>query len=96
MNDDKDTGPAAETSDGGTGPGKAKAFLESNIGRSLDRLVEYLIDNNVGNIHQLIMGEVERRLLIKVLEKNRGNKRQAAKQLGMSRNTFHRKLGKLS
>jgi DNA-binding protein Fis len=97
MNSDvKNTGPATQTTDGGTVPGKPKALLESNIGQSLDRLVEYLIDNNVGNIHQLIMGEVERRLLIKVLEKNRGNKRQAAKQLGMSRNTFHRKLGKLS
>jgi len=97
MNSDaKDTGPATDTSDSGTGPGKAKAFLETNIGQSLDRLVEYLIDNNVGNIHGLIMGEVEKRLLIKVLEKNRGNKRQAAKQLGMSRNTFHRKLSKLS
>lgn len=97
MNSDvKETGQATRTSEDGAGSGKAKAFLESNIGQSLDRLVEYLIDNNVSDIHQLIMGEVERRLLIKVLEKNRGNKRQAAKQLGMSRNTFHRKLGKLS
>ncbi|MFH1116915.1 MAG: helix-turn-helix domain-containing protein [Pseudomonadota bacterium] len=91
----KDTGPAGLTPQDGIVPGRARVLLESNIGQSLDRLVDYLIDNDVSDIHHLIMGEVERRLLIKVLEKNRGNKLQAARQLGMSRNTFHRKLGKL-
>ncbi len=96
MNSDfKDTGPTTLTSEDGVVPGKSRALLESNIGQSLDRLVDYLIDNDVSDIHHLIMGEVERRILIKALEKNRGNKLQAARQLGMSRNTFHRKLGKL-
>jgi DNA-binding protein Fis len=67
----------------------------SNIGDSLDSLVEYLVDNNVEGIHPLIMGEVEKRLIIKVLERNRGNKLRAARSLGLSRNTFHRKILKL-
>ncbi|MFH0959627.1 MAG: helix-turn-helix domain-containing protein [Pseudomonadota bacterium] len=66
-----------------------------NIGDSLDTLVEYLVDNNVEGIHPLIMGEVEKRLIIKVLERSRGNKLRAAKSLGLSRNTFHRKVVKL-
>jgi DNA-binding protein Fis len=53
------------------------------------------VDNNVEGIHPLIMGEVEKRLIIKVLERSRGNKLQAAKRLGLSRNTFSRKIRKL-
>lgn len=75
--------------------GKAKVVFESNIADSLDLLVEYLVDNDIHGIHPLIMGEVEKRLIIKVLERSRGNKLQAAKLLGMSRNTFHRKIQKL-
>jgi DNA-binding protein Fis len=76
----------------GIGPG---AISKYNIGDSLDSLVEYLVDNNIEGIHPLIMGEVERRLIIKVLERSRGNKLRAAKSLGLSRNTFHRKVLKL-
>jgi DNA-binding protein Fis len=75
--------------------GKAKGVLKTNIADSIDMLVEYLVDNNVKGIHPLIMGEVEKRLIIKVLERSRGNKLRAAKWLGMSRNTFHRKIQKL-
>jgi DNA-binding protein Fis len=75
--------------------GKARGVLRTNIADSIDMLVEYLVDNNVKGIHPLIMGEVEKRLIIKVLERSRGNKLRAAKWLGMSRNTFHRKIQKL-
>lgn len=74
---------------------KSKRVLNANIGNSIDTLVEYLVDNDVRGIHPLIMGEVEKRLIIKVLERSRGNKLQAAKLLGMSRNTFHRKMQKM-
>ncbi len=67
----------------------------ATIGNSLDRLVEYLLDNGVENIHPLIMGEVEKRLIIKALERSRGNKLRAAERLGISRNTFHRKVQKI-
>ncbi len=69
--------------------------MGAKITESLDCLVEYLVDNNVDGIHPLIMGEIEKRLIIKVLERSRGNKLRAAKSLGMSRNTFHRKMLKL-
>ncbi len=75
---------------------KAERMLERDIGRSIDRLIEYMVDNDVDGIHPFIMGEIERRLIIKALERSRGNKVRAAKMLGMSRNTFHRKLQKLT
>lgn len=73
-----------------------EARLTDNIGNSLDSLVEYLMDNGVKGIHPLIMGEVEKRLIIKVLERSRGNKLRAAQLLGMSRNAFYKKVRKLS
>jgi len=77
------------------GSRKTHPILKENIGDSIDLLVEYLVDNNVEGIHPLIMGEVEKRLIIRVLERSRGNKLQAAKRLGLSRNTFSRKVRKL-
>jgi transcriptional regulator of acetoin/glycerol metabolism len=68
----------------------------TNVGNSIDMLVEYLVDNGMEGIHPLIMGEVEKRLIIKTLERSRGNKAQAAKMLGMSRNTLHRKCRQLN
>jgi DNA-binding protein Fis len=93
--DKKDVGALPDPKEDQATVGKAGNMLESNIGLSLDRLVEYLVDNNVEGIHPFIMGEVEKRLIIKVLERSRGNKLQAAKLLGMGRNTFHRKMQKL-
>jgi DNA-binding protein Fis len=74
---------------------KAGELMKSNIGDSIDVLVEYLVDNNVTGIHPLIMQEVEKRLIIKVLQRSRGNKLRAARLLGMGRNTFHRKVQRL-
>ncbi len=75
---------------------KADRLLKSRIGESIDLLVEYLADNGFEGIHPLIMGEVEKRLIIRALERSKGNKVQAARMLGMSRNTFTRKLQRLS
>jgi DNA-binding protein Fis len=75
--------------------GKPGQMLNASIGDSIDLLVEYLVDNDVKGIHPLIMGEVEKRLIVRVLQRSRGNKVQAAKLLGMSRNTFQRKIEKL-
>jgi DNA-binding protein Fis len=74
---------------------KPGEMLNTGIGDSIDLLVEYLVDNDVKGIHPLIMGEVEKRLIVRVLQRSRGNKVQAAKWLGMSRNTFQRKIQKL-
>ena len=92
---DKDAGTQTPNRDEPKRTHKAHPLLRANIGDSIDLLVEYLVENNVEGIHPLIMGEVEKRLIIKVLERSRGNKLQAAKRLGLSRNTFSRKIRKL-
>ncbi|MEW6349151.1 MAG: helix-turn-helix domain-containing protein [Thermodesulfobacteriota bacterium] len=69
--------------------------LNSRIGQSIDLLVDYLLDNAVEGIYPLVIREVERRILAKALERSRGNKLQAAKLLGISRNTFRRKIREL-
>jgi DNA-binding protein Fis len=93
---DKDAGTQTLKPDEPKRNRKNNPLLQANIGDSLDLLVEYLVDNDVEGIHPLIMGEVEKRLIIKVLERSRGNKLQAAKRLGLSRNTFCRKIRKLA
>ena len=90
--------PMAESSTPKANPprGTAKALLQSSVADSIDLLVDYLADNDVSGIHSLIMGEVEKRLIIKALQHSRGNKQQAARMLGMSRNTFQRKFTKIT
>jgi DNA-binding protein Fis len=70
--------------------------LGGRIGDHLDVLIEYLMAHEVKGIHPLIMGQVERRLVIKALERSRGNKARAAKVLGIGRNTFLRKVRSLN
>ena len=43
----------------------------------------------------LTVNEMEKEMIIQALEKNSGNRTQAAESLGMSRRTLHRKLNKL-
>lgn len=95
MKPDK-TDPSPQVSMDASEPERPRTVLDANIADSIDMLVEYLVDNQINGIHPLIMGEVEKRLIIKVLERSRGNKLQAAKLLGMSRNTFSRKIQKLA
>ncbi len=94
MKSDDSSADAGARRSGGSTPSHT-SVLEADIGSSIDMLVEYLVDNDARDIHPLIMGEVERRLIVKVLERSRGNKVQAAKWLGMNRNTFRRKMLKL-
>lgn len=70
-------------------------ILRTNISEAIETLVDYLVKNNMQDIHELIMGEVEKLVLLRVLELTNGNKRQAARLLGMNRNTLQRKVLKL-
>ncbi len=92
---ERKTSPIAAGSEKSSDDQGSGDLWKTSIGDSLDSLVEYLVDNNVEGIHPLIMGEVEKRLIIKALERSRGNKLRATRSLGLSRNTFHRKIEKL-
>ncbi|GEM_PF-1883550 len=83
-----------DSSSPGTTTGKA--VLRADVGNSIDLLVDYLLENDVRDIHPLIMGEIENRLIIKALQSTRGNKLQAARLLGIGRNTFYKKVQRLT
>jgi len=91
-------GESAQNSKCHERPGQAEGettILQTNISEAIETLVDYLVKNDVQDIHELIIGEVEKLVLLRVLELTNGNKRQAARLLGMNRNTLQRKVTKL-
>ena len=55
--------------------------------------LENMADHEVKGLYALVMEEVERPLFETVLDHTKGNLSQAAKMLGMTRNTLRKKLG---
>lgn len=63
--------------------------------RWLDRRIERIlggIREKKAQLHRVIIEEIERVLIKKVLEKTRGNKIRASDVLGINRNTLHKKM----
>ena len=56
----------------------------------LQRFVTELIDSGI-RLEQAVR-EVERQFILAALEKTRGNRSQAARSLGIHRNTFNHKI----
>jgi len=82
-------GTASESSEGrwlkvGSALGLEEAvreYLKMGIGAGKD-----------GNIHEFIIGKVERALIGLILEEEKGNQVRAAKRLGINRNTLRKKM----
>lgn len=60
--------------------------------RDIKKMAQSLTEREQGNIHMLVMQEVERYLLEVVLEETKYNYLRAARALGISRSTLYRKL----
>jgi DNA-binding protein Fis len=58
-----------------------REYLKMGIGAGKD-----------GNIHEFIIGKVERALIGLILEEEKGNQVRAAKRLGINRNTLRKKM----
>jgi len=58
-------------------------------------LREQLGAESNGNIHEHIIGKVEKALIGLVLEEEKGNQVRAAKRLGINRNTLRKKMKEL-
>jgi Fis family transcriptional regulator len=75
---------------------KKKLNGSNEIGRSVERsLDEYfrrLDGETPTGIYDMVIGHVERALLVSVMERANGNQTQAADMLGMNRNTLRSKL----
>ena len=48
--------------------------------------------HEVNDLHEMVLGEVERPLIETVLDHTRGNQTQASRLLGMSRSTLRKKM----
>jgi Fis family transcriptional regulator len=68
----------------------------NDIGRSVERsLDEYFrrLDGELPTgIYDMVIGHVERALLVSIMDRANGNQTQAADMLGMNRNTLRTKL----
>jgi Fis family transcriptional regulator len=50
--------------------------------------------HEVSDLHEMVLGEVERPLIETVLDHTDGNQSQAARMLGMSRSTLRKKMAR--
>ena len=60
--------------------------------KALKFYLQNLDGHEVNDLHQMVIGEVERPLIETVLDHTRGNQTQAARLLGMSRSTLRKKM----
>ena len=58
-----------------------REYLRAGIGSGKD-----------GNIHEFVIGRVERALIGLILEEEKGNQVRAAKRLGINRNTLRKRM----
>ena len=69
------------------------------LARALERpLTEYFetgLENDAGDLHASVIGEVERPLITMVLRRTSGNQLRAAAMLGLNRNTQRKKIREL-
>ncbi|MCW8828350.1 MAG: DNA-binding transcriptional regulator Fis [Gammaproteobacteria bacterium] len=66
--------------------------LNGCVRKALDKYFSDLDGHSAGELYQLMLGEVERPLLEKVIEHTRGNQTQASQLLGINRGTLRKKL----
>jgi len=66
--------------------------LRECVQRTLGRYLEDLDGHEVGDLYQVVIGEVEPPLIESLLGYTRGNQTQSARLLGMSRGTLRKKM----
>ena len=59
---------------------------------SLEKIDEHFFLENVGRIHNFLVEALEKPLIEKILKQTGGNQVQAAKVLGINRNTLRTKI----
>ena len=60
--------------------------------REINKMVSSLGRHERGNIHPLVMNEIERYVITLVLEKTKNNYLRASRALGISRSTLYRRI----
>ncbi len=65
-----------------------------SVERSLDEYFRKLDGESASGVYDMVIGHVERAMLVSVMERTNGNQTQAADMLGVNRNTLRAKLTK--
>jgi len=71
---------------------KARSFLEHWLEKTLKQYISHMDKQQSGQLHDLIVGGVEKPLVEMVLSETKGNQTQAANILGINRNTLRKKI----
>jgi len=66
--------------------------LNGCVRKALDKYFADLDGHDAGELYQLMLGEVEKPLLEKVMLHTKGNQTQASQLLGINRGTLRKKL----
>lgn len=66
--------------------------LNGCVRKALDKYFSDLDGHAPGELYQLMLGEVERPLLEKVMQHTKGNQTHASQLLGINRGTLRKKL----
>jgi len=70
----------------------AKELADVDFKGSLERIDEHFFHENIGRIHNSLVEALEKPLIEKILKQTGGNQVQAAKVLGINRNTLRTKI----
>ena len=77
---------------------KLKLNGSNDIGRSVEKSLDEYFRRMEGEtptgVYDMVIGHVERALLVSIMDRANGNQTQAADMLGMNRNTLRSKLTK--
>ena len=65
-----------------------------SVERSLDEYFKRLDGEAPSGVYDMVIGHVERALLVSIMDRANGNQTQAADMLGMNRNTLRVKLNR--
>ncbi len=82
----------------GSDPGEPFAFriptAPEQRPEAPDPIPEFLIDREQGSTYDLLLERLEKRLLVKVLSKNHGDRKKTAEYLGVEYSELLKKLAK--
>ena len=65
-----------------------------SVDKSLDEYFKRLEGESATGVYDMVIGHVERALLVSIMARTEGNQTQAADVLGLNRNTLRAKLTK--
>ncbi|MBT4963289.1 MAG: Fis family transcriptional regulator [Francisellaceae bacterium] len=71
-----------------------KTPIAESITQSMSEYFQHLEGTEVNNIYELVLREVEKPLIKSIMNFANGNQSQAAKWLGLSRNTLRKLIAK--